>query len=226
MLRFNIQMISSYPGASDIFLAINRGEIDARLLGLSAITSTKPEWLKPDSNMQALVQIGRTTRHALFPNVPLARDSTSMQRRWTATSFWQSSNGCSRFPPIFGSRCGSSRTRYRHPQGGPEYGPEGRSLSAAKIVGTLNLLREVPKNVSTPRDVPQVRSGATVITKPISHVSLSGTQDSITLTRRHITATRRRCNGKGRIVKSAALTAARRAIPEPPLRGAFDARGW
>jgi tripartite-type tricarboxylate transporter receptor subunit TctC len=74
VLHFNIQMFPGYPGASDIFLAIDRGEIDARLLGLSAITSTKPEWLKPDSNMQALVQIGRTTRHPQFQNVPLARE--------------------------------------------------------------------------------------------------------------------------------------------------------
>ena len=67
VLHLNVQMFPGYPGASDIFLAIDRGEVDARLLGLSAVNSTKPEWLRPDSGMHALVQIARTTRHPLFP---------------------------------------------------------------------------------------------------------------------------------------------------------------
>src|SRR4051794_32142873 len=74
VLHLNIQMFAGYPGASDIFLAIDRSEVDARLLGLSAVNSTKPEWLRPDSNMHALLQIARTTRHPLFPDAPTARE--------------------------------------------------------------------------------------------------------------------------------------------------------
>ena len=70
VLHLNVQMFPGYPGASDIFLAIDRGEVDARLLGLSAVNSTKPEWLRPDSSMHVLVQIARTTRHPLFPECP------------------------------------------------------------------------------------------------------------------------------------------------------------
>jgi tripartite-type tricarboxylate transporter receptor subunit TctC len=74
VLKLNIQMFPGYPGASDIFLAIDRNEVDARLLGLSAVNSTKPEWLRPDSNMHVLLQIARTTRHPLFPDAPTARE--------------------------------------------------------------------------------------------------------------------------------------------------------
>ena len=74
VLHLNIQMFAGYPGASDIFLAIDRAEVDARLVGLSAVNSTKPEWLRPGSNMHVLLQMGRPTRHPLFPDVPTARE--------------------------------------------------------------------------------------------------------------------------------------------------------
>jgi tripartite-type tricarboxylate transporter receptor subunit TctC len=74
VLRLDIQMFAGYPGASDIFLAIDRGEVDARLVGLSSVNSTKPEWLQPDGNMHVLLQMGRPNRHPMFPNVPTARE--------------------------------------------------------------------------------------------------------------------------------------------------------
>jgi tripartite-type tricarboxylate transporter receptor subunit TctC len=74
VLHLNVQMFAGYPGASDIFLAIDRHEVDARLAGLSAVISTKPEWLQPDSKMHVLLQMGRPTRHPQFPNVPIARE--------------------------------------------------------------------------------------------------------------------------------------------------------
>ena len=74
VVHLNIQMFAGYPGASDIFLAIDRGEVDARLVGLSAVSSTKPEWLRPDSNMHVLLQMGRPNRHPMFPDVPIARE--------------------------------------------------------------------------------------------------------------------------------------------------------
>jgi tripartite-type tricarboxylate transporter receptor subunit TctC len=74
VLHLDIQMFAGYPGANDIFLAIERGEVDARLVGLSAVASTKPEWLKPDSNMHVLLQMGRPTRFPTFPDVPTARE--------------------------------------------------------------------------------------------------------------------------------------------------------
>jgi tripartite-type tricarboxylate transporter receptor subunit TctC len=73
-LRLNIRTVSGYPASGEIFLAIDRGELDARLLGLSAANGTKPDWLRSDSGMHVLVQTARTTRHPLFPTVPTARE--------------------------------------------------------------------------------------------------------------------------------------------------------
>jgi tripartite-type tricarboxylate transporter receptor subunit TctC len=82
VLGFNLKIIPGYPDGNAISLAVDRGEVDARLAGLSAINSSKPEWLLPDSQMHVLVQFARTTRHPQFPNVrtarELARDPTSL----------------------------------------------------------------------------------------------------------------------------------------------------
>ena len=48
--------------------------LDGRFVGLSAVSSSHPEWLKPDSGMQVLLQFARVTRHPQFPDVPTARE--------------------------------------------------------------------------------------------------------------------------------------------------------
>jgi len=73
-LEFNIKIIAGYPGGNAIFLAVDRKELDGRLVGLSATQSSHPEWLKPDSGMQILLQFARVTRHPQFPTVPTARE--------------------------------------------------------------------------------------------------------------------------------------------------------
>ena len=62
-LGFNVKVIPGYTDSSVLFLAIERGEIDGRTVGLSSLNATKPEWLKPGGLMRAMVQFGRATRH-------------------------------------------------------------------------------------------------------------------------------------------------------------------
>jgi tripartite-type tricarboxylate transporter receptor subunit TctC len=73
-LGFKFKLVSGYPDNGAIFLALERNEVNGRTVDLSSITSLKPEWLKPDSNMRILVQLARATRHPMFPNVPTARE--------------------------------------------------------------------------------------------------------------------------------------------------------
>ena len=73
-LGLNVRQVVGYPDSGAIFLAIERGEVEGRTTDLSAVRSNKPEWLKPDSNMHALLQFGRATRHPDFPDVPTARE--------------------------------------------------------------------------------------------------------------------------------------------------------
>jgi tripartite-type tricarboxylate transporter receptor subunit TctC len=73
-LALNIRIIVGYPDSNALFLAADRKETDGRFVGLSAVSSSHPEWLKPDSGMQILLQFARVTRHAQFPDVPTARE--------------------------------------------------------------------------------------------------------------------------------------------------------
>jgi tripartite-type tricarboxylate transporter receptor subunit TctC len=74
MLGFNIKLIPGYTDSGVLFLAMERGEIDGRTVGLSAVRSNKPDWLKPNGLMRVLVVFGRQTRHPDMPDVPTGRE--------------------------------------------------------------------------------------------------------------------------------------------------------
>ncbi len=74
MLGFNIKLITGYTDSGQLFLAMERGEIEGRTVGLSAVRANKPDWIKPDGMMQVLVVFGRGTRYPDFPNAPTARE--------------------------------------------------------------------------------------------------------------------------------------------------------
>ncbi len=73
-LGMRIKLIAGYRDSSALFLAVERGEIDARSLDYSAVSSSRPDWLKPDAPVHVILQFGRETRHKDFPNVPTARE--------------------------------------------------------------------------------------------------------------------------------------------------------
>lgn len=77
VVRLNVQIFPGYPSGNDINLAVDRGEVDARPTTYSSLFSTKPDWLKPDSNMHILVAMGRDTRMPQYPDVPLVRELVS-----------------------------------------------------------------------------------------------------------------------------------------------------
>jgi tripartite-type tricarboxylate transporter receptor subunit TctC len=80
ILGFNLKLIAGYPDSNAMFLAIDRGEIDARFTAISVLQLTRPQWLQPQSGMHALVQFARATRHPLFPDVPTARQLARSDR--------------------------------------------------------------------------------------------------------------------------------------------------
>jgi tripartite-type tricarboxylate transporter receptor subunit TctC len=73
-LGINIKVIPGYPDSNGLFLAVDRGEIDGRFVGISATASSHPQWLAPGSNMLKLLQFARVTRHPQFADVPMARE--------------------------------------------------------------------------------------------------------------------------------------------------------
>jgi tripartite-type tricarboxylate transporter receptor subunit TctC len=70
----NLKVISGYTDSGVLFLAIERGEVEGRTVGLSSVKANKPEWLKPGGLVRVLVVFGRATRFPEFPDVPTARE--------------------------------------------------------------------------------------------------------------------------------------------------------
>jgi tripartite-type tricarboxylate transporter receptor subunit TctC len=73
-LGFNVKIIPGYRDSGALFLAIERGEIEGRTVGLSALRSNRPDWLRPNGLIRALVASGRATRHPDYPDAPTARE--------------------------------------------------------------------------------------------------------------------------------------------------------
>ena len=73
-LGINVQVIHGYPGGNTLYLAVDRGEMDGRMLGYSSIKSAHREWLGKDSPVRFVLQFARETRHPDFSDVPTARE--------------------------------------------------------------------------------------------------------------------------------------------------------
>jgi tripartite-type tricarboxylate transporter receptor subunit TctC len=79
-LGLNIKIIVGYPDSNALFLAADRKETDGRFVGLSAVASSRADWLRPESGMQVLLQFARMTRHPQFPDAPTARELARSDR--------------------------------------------------------------------------------------------------------------------------------------------------
>jgi tripartite-type tricarboxylate transporter receptor subunit TctC len=79
-IGLNVKVINGYPDSGAIFLAVDRKEVDGRFVGLSAVSSSKPDWLKPDGPVRVLLQFGRSERNKLFPDAPTARELARDER--------------------------------------------------------------------------------------------------------------------------------------------------
>ncbi len=73
-LGFNLKVIAGYTDSGVLFLAIERGEVDGRTVGLSSVKANKGDWLKPNGFGRVMVVFGRATRFPEFPDAPTARE--------------------------------------------------------------------------------------------------------------------------------------------------------
>jgi tripartite-type tricarboxylate transporter receptor subunit TctC len=74
VLGFNIKLVTGYVDSGQLFMAMERGEIESRTVSLSALQSNKPDWIKPDGAMQVMAVFGRPARHPGFPDAPLVTE--------------------------------------------------------------------------------------------------------------------------------------------------------
>jgi tripartite-type tricarboxylate transporter receptor subunit TctC len=76
VLGLNVTVVRGYAGAAPLFLAMQRGELDGQMVGLSSVrTGQRDLWNR--KAFRPLMAFGRTTRHAEFPDMPIGRELTS-----------------------------------------------------------------------------------------------------------------------------------------------------
>ena len=74
VLKLNLKVIGGFPDGGSVNLAVDRGEVDGRMVDYSSILAGKSDWLDKNGAMRVLLQFGRTVRHPAFPDAPTARE--------------------------------------------------------------------------------------------------------------------------------------------------------
>ena len=76
----NVKLVAGYPDSPSISVAMERKELDAHFLGLSATNGERPQWLNPGSGFHVILQFARKTRLPQFPVAPTARELATNER--------------------------------------------------------------------------------------------------------------------------------------------------
>jgi tripartite-type tricarboxylate transporter receptor subunit TctC len=76
MLKLNFEITKGYPGAAQIWLAMERDEVDGQIVDISAIMVGRPK-LWEEGKLRPLLAFGRTERLSDRPEVPIARELVS-----------------------------------------------------------------------------------------------------------------------------------------------------
>jgi tripartite-type tricarboxylate transporter receptor subunit TctC len=72
VFKLNAQLIRGYSSA-ELNLAIQRGEVEGRAIGMSSIQTGLGDWLR-DGKLRFLMQFGHEKRWKVLPDVPTARE--------------------------------------------------------------------------------------------------------------------------------------------------------
>lgn len=76
LIHLNIDLVRGFPGANQIWLAMESGELDGQFVDLSAIMVGRPNLWK-EKKLRPLMAFGRTERFPELPDVPIARELIS-----------------------------------------------------------------------------------------------------------------------------------------------------
>lgn len=86
ILGLNVQNVRGYRGASDAFLAQQRGEIDGQVVGLASVKVGQPALYKAGF-LHPLIAFARTTRFSEYPNVPTGRELATTPKAQAILAF-------------------------------------------------------------------------------------------------------------------------------------------
>jgi tripartite-type tricarboxylate transporter receptor subunit TctC len=73
LLGMNVKVIRGFPGAAEIWLAMDRNEVDGQFVDLSAIMVARSQAWR-DKQLRPLLAFGRKTRFPQLPDVPTASE--------------------------------------------------------------------------------------------------------------------------------------------------------
>lgn len=73
-LGLRMKLILGYRDSAALFLAMEDGELPGRMVELSSLRATHPQWLAPNSDYRLLLSYARRKRDPQFPGVPIARE--------------------------------------------------------------------------------------------------------------------------------------------------------
>jgi tripartite-type tricarboxylate transporter receptor subunit TctC len=157
MLGFNIKLITGYRDSSELFLAMERKEVEGRTVGLSSVLSNKPDWVKPDGLMQVLVVFGRQNRHPDFPNAPMARELAKSDKDRALIQVLELPYTLSRpyaAPPgVPPARAKALQAAFLAAHKDPEYVAEAKKLRIdVSPIGGENVLRLIDEIAKTPKE--------------------------------------------------------------------------
>lgn len=85
LLGYHLKFVSGFPSTSDVFLAMERGEVDGVCEGLDSIRSRRPDWI-PDKKVVVLFESSEQER-ADLPGVPSIFALASTEQEKQAIAF-------------------------------------------------------------------------------------------------------------------------------------------
>ncbi|HTI86434.1 MAG TPA: tripartite tricarboxylate transporter substrate-binding protein [Alphaproteobacteria bacterium] len=94
LLNMKFKIIGGFPSSSDVFLAMERGEVDGICESLDSVTGKRPEWI-PQKKINLLFQ-GGAEKNEHIAQVPFILDLAKTQEQKDAISFLYAGQGIGR----------------------------------------------------------------------------------------------------------------------------------
>jgi tripartite-type tricarboxylate transporter receptor subunit TctC len=73
------KVIRGYPGGNSLYLAVDRNETNARMVGIASVKTARPGWLKKDGPVRFILQFATKERLPQYPDVPTAQELAKNQ---------------------------------------------------------------------------------------------------------------------------------------------------
>ena len=94
LLGFKFRLIPGFPGSADVFLAMERGEVEGFCESLDSVTGKRPDWIRT-GKVNVLFQ-GGAEKHPDIPGAPLIFDLARDADERTAIEFLYAGQGIGR----------------------------------------------------------------------------------------------------------------------------------